>query len=419
MESTDRTRYSAPEPLLGYIYQCRLALLESLKRLRSDPDIAVAIETLDDVVFEKSSSPIEIIQVKHHITQKANLTNASTDLWKTIRIWCDLFSRGGSEENSILCLMTTEKSAKNSAAHYLRVEGRNIAEAEGLLLQTIQTSSNESNKEGYQKFNALTQEQRRALLDRVYIMDNCPLSKDLKTHLNEELWGHCDRQHVDQFLKYLEGWWLQRVVAGLDSSELTDIADKELDFESLKHKKYQIRKITGREIDAQLNSLREQFKADSLPIHSEICSANPNVAPFIDWVFAKQLRLIALSENRIQRAAKNFYQASKQRSQWVRESLLVDSELDQYDDILTEEWEIRFDQAKDFLPINSTSEDQIISGKNLFQWVEAKANIPIRPSCQEYFITRGTYQILANRLRVGWHPEFKTRLVAQSAEDSL
>lgn len=123
----DRSQYSAAASLLGYIYQCRLALLESLKRLKSDPDIAVAIETLDDVVFEKDGSPTEVIQVKHHIARKASLTNASTDLWKTIRIWCDLFSGGLSEENSILCLMTTEEAANNSAARHLRIEGRNIA----------------------------------------------------------------------------------------------------------------------------------------------------------------------------------------------------------------------------------------------------------------------------------------------------
>src|SRR5690606_12478867 len=147
------------------------------------------------------------------IARKASLTNASTDLWKTIRIWCDLFSGGLSEENSILCLMTTEKSAENSAARHLRIEGRNIVEAETLLLQPSKTLSNKSNKEGYQKFNSLTQEQRRALLERVYILDNCPLSKDLQTHLSEELWGHCERQYADQFFMYLEGWWLQRVVA--------------------------------------------------------------------------------------------------------------------------------------------------------------------------------------------------------------
>lgn len=415
----DRSQYSAAASLLGYIYQCRLALLESLKRLKSDPDIAVAIETLDDVVFEKDGSPTEFIQVKHHIARKASLTNASTDLWKTIRIWCDLFSGGLSEENSILCLMTTEESAENSAASYLRIEGRNIAEAETLLLQTSQTSSNESNKEGYQKFNSLTPEQRRALLERVYILDNCPFSKDLQSNLSEELWGHCERQHSDQFLTYLEGWWLQRVVAGLDGSELTDIADIEIDSETFTRKKHKILKITGREIDAQLNSLREQFKSDSLPIHPEIQSADPDVTPFVNLVFAKQLRLIALPENRIQRAAKNFYKAAEQRSRWVRESLLIDNDLEQYDDILIEEWAIRFDQAKDSLPVDPTSDDQIASGKKVFQWVEAEAHIPIRPSCQESFITRGTYQMLANRLRVGWHPEFQSHLVAQSAEDNL
>ena len=315
--------------------------------------------------------------------------------------------------------MTTEESAENSAARHLRIEGRNISEAETLLLQTSQTSSNESNKEGYQKFNSLTPEQRGALLERVYILDNCPLSKDLQTHLSEELWGHCERQYADQFLKYLEGWWLQRVVAGIDGSELTDIADKEIDSESLKHKKHKILKITGREIDGQLDSLREQFKSDSLPIHPEIQSADPDVTPFVNLVFAKQLRLIALPENRIQRAAKNFYKAAEQRSRWVRESLLIDNDLEQYDDILIEEWAIRFDQAKDSLPVDPSSDDQIASGKKVFQWVEAEAHIPIRPSCQESFITRGTYQMLANRLRVGWHPEFQSRLVAQSAEDNL
>lgn len=414
----DRSQYSAAASLLGYIYQCRLALLESLKRLKSDPDIAVAIETLDDVVFEKDGSPTEVIQVKHHITRKASLTNASTDLWKTIRIWCDLFSEGLSEENSILCLMTTEASGENSAARHLRIEGRNIAEAEKLLLQTSQTSENVSNKEAYQKFNSFRPEQRKALLERVYILDNCPLSKDLQSYLIEELWGHCERQHSGQFLTYLEGWWLQRVVAGLDGDTPTDIVDKEINSESFKRKMHKILKVTGGEIDAQLDALREQFKSDSLPIHSEIQSANPDVTPFSSWMFVKQLRLINVSENRIQRATTNFYKASEQRSRWVREALLVDDDLERYDDLLTEEWSIRFDQSKDAMPLGPTDVDQIASGQKLYQWVEAEAHIPIRSSCQDRFITRGSYQILANRLQVGWHPEFESRIVTLPREET-
>ena len=414
----DRSHYSAAASLLGYIYQCRLALLESLKRLKSDPDIAVAIETLDDVVFEKDGSPTEVIQVKHHIARKASLTNASTDIWKTIRIWCDLFSGGLSEENSILCLMTTEEAANNSAARHLRIEGRNLSEAENLLLQTSQTSSNESNKEGYQKFNSLTPEQRRALLERVYILDNCPLSKDLQSKLSEELWGHCERQHSDQFLTYFDGWWLQRVVAGLDGSELTDIADIKIDSETFTRKKHKILKITGREIDAQLVDLRERFKSDSLPIHPEIQSAKPDVTLFSNWVFIKQLRLINVSESRIKRAVTNFYKASEQRSRWVRESLIIDDDLERYDDLLKEEWGIHFDQSKDAMPLSPTDADRIASGQKVYQWAEAEAHIPIRPSCQDRFITRGSYQMLANHLRVGWHPEFESCMVSHSTEES-
>jgi hypothetical protein len=79
MNST-HSKYSATASLVGYLYQCRLALLETLKRLKTNPSLTVSIETLDDVVFENEGTPTEIIQVKHHINRQANLTDASTDL---------------------------------------------------------------------------------------------------------------------------------------------------------------------------------------------------------------------------------------------------------------------------------------------------------------------------------------------------
>jgi hypothetical protein len=413
----EASKYSASASLLGYLYQCRLALIETLKRLKSDPSISVSIETLDDVVFERDGNPTDIIQVKHHIARKASLTDASTDLWKTIRIWCDLFSEGSCGESAILHLMTTEKTIDSSAAHYLRSEGRDIDKAEKLLLQTSQTSTNESNKIGYQKFNELMPEQRKALLERVFILDNCPSSRDIQDLLSGELWGHCERRHMARFVEYLEGWWFQRIVAGLDGSQRARTNDATTDIENRDHRKHKSLQITGREIDAQLNSLRERFKTDSLPIHPEIQSADPDIAPFSNWVFARQLRLINLTENRVERAAKNYYQASEQRSRWVRESLLVDNDVEQYDDRLIDEWDIRFDQAKDALTAIPTSDEQIASGKKVYKWVEAEASIPIRSSCQELFITRGSFQILANQLKVGWHPQF-IRLIANQSEES-
>lgn len=383
--------------MLGYIYQCRLALLETLKRLKSDPNIAVAIETLDDVVFEKDGKPTDVIQVKHHISRKANLTNASSDLWKTIRIWVDLYKENVTKEGSILCLMTTESAAQNTAAIHLRIENRNSAAAEKILLQTAHTSTNGTNKEAYSRFIGLTPEERVSLLESVYILDNCPLSEDLQKHLEDVLWGFCPRNQLTYFLEYLEGWWITQVVNRLSSS--------------------QSKSITGAEFDARLELLREQFKSDSLPIHPDVKAANPDLEPFADWVFSKQLHLIAVSSLRLTRAAKYFYMASEQRSRWVREDLLINNELEVYDDTLTEEWSILFDQTQDDI-LDPANEDELVSsGRKVFEWVEHKADIPIRKSCTDSFITRGSYHILANQLKVGWHPQFKDRLLEETEDE--
>lgn len=397
MGATDRTQYSASASLLGYIYQCRLALLETLKRLKSDPDIAVTIETLDDVVFEKDGEPTDVIQVKHHISRKANLTDASVDLWKTMGIWVDLYKKNVTKAGSILCLMTTESAAQKSAAIHLRIERRDIAKAEKILLQIAHTSTNDTNKKAYTKFMELTPEDRVFLLESVYILDNCPLNGDLQKHLEDALWGFCPRNQLTNFLEYLEGWWITQVVNGLSSS--------------------QPEPITGVKFDSRLELLREQFKSDSLPIHPDVKTANPDLEPFADWIFSKQLHLIAVSSSRITKAAKYFYMASEQRSRWVREDLLINNELENYDDTLTEEWSILFDQIQDDIA-NPANEDELISsGKKVFKWIEHKADIPIRKSCADLFITRGSYQILANQLKVGWHPQFKDRLSSELKDD--
>jgi hypothetical protein len=61
------SKHSAAPSMQGYLFQCRFALLEMLRRFPSNPLVSLTIETLDDVVFEKDGSPAEIIQLKHHI----------------------------------------------------------------------------------------------------------------------------------------------------------------------------------------------------------------------------------------------------------------------------------------------------------------------------------------------------------------
>jgi hypothetical protein len=89
MSGDVNTSFSAALSAVGYLYQSRYALMESLRRLRRNSDFTVSLETLDDVVFEAAGEPLDLIQTKHHMNRSANLTDASPDLWKSLRIWCE------------------------------------------------------------------------------------------------------------------------------------------------------------------------------------------------------------------------------------------------------------------------------------------------------------------------------------------
>ena len=88
MSENDRNQFSAADAALGYLYQVRVALVWALRRLKVAPEFFVSIETLDDVTFEtKGGTPVELLQTKHHRNRKASLSDASPDLWKSLRIW--------------------------------------------------------------------------------------------------------------------------------------------------------------------------------------------------------------------------------------------------------------------------------------------------------------------------------------------
>ena len=44
-------------------------------------------------------------------------------------------------------------------------------------------------------------------------------------------------------------------------------------------------------------------------------------------------------------------------------------------------------------------------GRGLFRWAEQDATFPFR-GLFERFLTHGSFEILSNRHRVGWHPDY-------------
>ena len=383
-------KHSAVQSMQGYLFQCRFALLEMLKRFPNNPCTSLTIETLDDVVFEKDGTPTEIIQLKHHVNEKANLTDASVDLWKTIAIWIDLYKSNKVSANAAFVMITTSEAPDNSAAHCLKVSGRNVDSFIQKLTQTAQTSTNKDTKKVREEYLQLSEDSKKELFQNAYVIDCVPQCEDIEKNLQRELWTACPRAKLGVFLSYLEGWWFQRVLKSFN--------------------KPQSRTIIGEELDAQLNELRESFKSEALPIHEDLKTATVDHETYKDYTFVHQLKLIDVGAKRISIAVNNYYRAFEQRSRWMREDLLYVGDIEKYEKELIEEWESHFEEMKEELGEKAAEEEKVKAARKLYKWVEQDADIPIKEKCRELFITRGSYQLLSDRKEVGWHIEFRQRI---------
>lgn len=392
MTVKDISKFSATAALTGYLYQCRLALLESLRRLRKGSELTVSLETLDDVVFEKQGEAPELLQAKHHLNKAADLTDASPDIWKTLRVWAEGFGAGNVPIGTTFFLITTASAPEGTAAYYLKTEDgkRSIDKALERLNGTAESSINKTNVAAYSAFRSLSSEQKKQLLSSAYVMDAAPSIIDLEASFREELFYTVELKYLTSLLHRLEGWWFRRAI-----QHLVDDNSKP---------------ILSEEILDETTRLREQFKQDSLPIDDDILSATIDESGYHNKTFVQQLKLIEIGNKRIFHAVRNFFRAFEQRSRWVREDLLLVGELGRYEDKLIEEWEIKFEQMKEELGNDAAEDAKKQAAQTMYKWVETGALASIRSGCTEPFIARGTYQMLADDKRVGWHPEFMERL---------
>lgn len=388
-------QFSAVDPALGYLYQVRCALLWSLQRLTKDVAFEVSIEVLDDVAFETNGMAAELLQTKLHKNLGANLSNASPDLWKTIRIWIAQTDAGQVTSDTVFYLVTTEKAAPCSISGNLKSDTRDIEAALNSLETVARSSTNHSNTAAYAAYLQKTPAERRSLLERVFILDSAPDISDLDDLLQKEIFHAAGRSHQKTFLTYLEGWWFRRVV-----KQLRGVATKD--------------RILSEELESQMADLRDKFRQDSLPISDDLLHYELDVDTAEGhqcFPFVQQVRLATDSKPRVLAAIRDYYRAFVQRSRWQREDLLFVGDLTTYEKALSEEWELVFAAVEDKIGIDATEVVRKSAAQEVLGWAEVgDVKARIKPGVTNPFITRGSLHILANDLRVGWHPNFLERL---------
>jgi hypothetical protein len=391
-------QFDASASLLGYLYQCRQALLLTIGKARIDPGIQVIIEKFDDVTFGDESGDIkERVQTKYHIGETRSLSDRSPDLWKTIRIWAEGIIAGEIDPTeTLLSLVTTANAPSGSVAQMLRLYDRDEERALTLLTSIAASPPSAENAPGFAAFKQLSFAQKRALISAIYVHDVSASMHDTYEELQAQVVFAVERKYSGALLERLEGWWLKKVIRQLTSP--------------------QIQPILGQEVEAQILAIADQFRMDNLTIDFVLSEPPQGADPESDTrTFVHQLRLIALSSPRIADAILDYYRAFQQRSKWLREDQLLIPELEQYENRLIDEWRRKSNQIKEELPADP-ADDSVLqkAGRDLYNWMHDNADIPIRARCREPYVLRGTYHLLADTPpdapRVGWHPDFAKRL---------
>lgn len=164
------SNHQATEQMLGYLYQIRYALALLLKN--DNPDYQISIEKFDDVAFDKDGQPVQLIQLKHHIKQKGNLTDSSADLWRTLKVWIDsLAQKPELLDSTEFLIITTAIAPENSAAGYLKQNDRDPNTAYTKLKDVCKKSQNAAHKKYYDAFLSADQLTVKKLFEHIYIVD--------------------------------------------------------------------------------------------------------------------------------------------------------------------------------------------------------------------------------------------------------
>lgn len=155
--------HQASEQMLGYLYQVRYALVLLLKN--DNENHQISIERFDDVAFSQDDTPKQMIQLKHHVRQQGNLSDASTDMWRTLKVWIDAVSI----DESLLAFSNVDE----------------------MILKT--------------------------LLGKVYVVDGANNILDVSFDLHRLIRYSCMPKYEDQICERIEGWWYQRAIKALCS----------------------------------------------------------------------------------------------------------------------------------------------------------------------------------------------------------
>lgn len=387
--------HNAVDSTLGYNFQTLHALIVLL---RADDDESVTIELTDDVTLHHKpwtgSEPDDSrFQVTHSIKgQLPEITSSSAKLWKTLRIWASEYNP--KERYFLLTCANVSPELKP-----LTAAGGDRATVQQLLVTEAQRVVGEAQQKvhehkdrlgGCQAFLALSSSERFQLLERIELCVGSPNILEIDAIIDKQLRNVGRPEKRKKMAAWLRGYWMNRACLSLTG-------------EAPRH-------IRKGELLQCLEDLANMLSGNVLP--ADFDTAQPPAGTPTPDMMRKQIELVKGGMSRVQRAKSAHWKSRNQRQKWLEDDVSIASRLNEYDTKLVNAWGDRHGPMCDDT-CSSTEVEKEKHGCELLDWSHNDA--PKWPFTfgrgpVPAFVTQGTYQDLANRLVVGWHPDFKSLL---------
>lgn len=383
--------FSAAEQSLGYSFQSRFALL---KALDLPEDGLLYIERDDDVEFISAGNDVSLASLKHKAVGD-RLTDLSLDFWKSVRIWLEHYNNSGKIASSgRYLLFSTATVSPDSFLRFFVEGGADDTTRSEAAIEALEQSQSVAIAKIRSELNELAEEETADFYSRITIFPSTLRINEVPSLIDSRL-RTVRREFRRALFERLEGWWNDLVIRLLTGER--------------------VEPIRIQEVSDKLASLADEYRADNLPItfRNRLPSGGTD-AVNDQRTFVEQLRILALSEKRLEHAIIDYYRAYEQRSSWARENLLVSGEIEEYEDRLVEEWARHRAIICENITNESGEDACRDAGRALYLWAETETGaLRIRERVTEQYVVRGTFHILANSNpspRVYWHPRFLKRL---------
>lgn len=380
---THVVKHSAPGPYLGFALQpVRLCY-----HLLSSPlDSSVSLELLDDVAVHYADGKLLLEQCKSALSHNA-LSDWSEDLWKALANWLDVIASGKVDVSKTMfhLYVTPSKVGKLSSAMHAAEDPQAVITLVEHIEEKLKARTTPPKCISHvEKFLGAPVDHRNAVIMQfsAVSVDDDPI-EPLKALLSPTIPTLSIDVICQSAIGIAKDWADQRIRKGIPAQ--ISVAEFKANFHAF----------------VQRNNLPGYLPPFSKALTPEEAKAVLTNRP----VFIQQLQLIEASEDQQLRAASDFMRTSGDKTAWAEQGLVFDDSFDDWEDSLMRRHTAIQSEVKDVF----SEKSEIVQGRTVYNRCSA-LDIPLDSRAVPGHFTHGSFNDLADRRKLGWHPEYKTLL---------